>query len=164
MIAETRTALIRVFVLSLSRKTDYALLILTALAGRQRQFLSLKVLAETYHLPYRFVAQVVRPLIQRGLLESREGAAGGYRLAKKPADISVREVVAAEEGGIALASCLNPAKHYACPQKTVCTARGGMPAVQRLLLETLARHTVADLLLGERGARASPVSTKRGRP
>jgi Rrf2 family protein len=132
--------------LSLSRKTDYALLILTALAKRSKAFTSLRKLAEEKHLPYRFVAQVVRPLIRRGMLESREGIHGGYRLAKDASGITVHEVVAAEEGGVALARCLNPEKEYACPQKAACTARGGMSLLQRMILQTLSQHTVADLL------------------
>lgn len=132
--------------LSLSRKTDYALLILTVLAQRPREFTSLRLLAKEKRLPRRFIAHVVRPLLARGILESREGVAGGYRLKKAASAITVQEVVAAEEGGVALASCLNPAKEYACSQKAVCTVRGGLPLVQRLMLETLARHTIADLL------------------
>lgn len=142
--------------LSLSRKTDYALLILTALAERPGEFTSLRLLAKERRLPLRFIAHVVRPLMTRGILESREGVSGGYRLKKRPSEITVQEVVAAEEGGVALAACLDPTKHYACPQKSVCTARGGMPAMQRLMLETLAQHTVADLLTEERNA-ARPV-------
>lgn len=132
--------------LSLSRKTDYALLILTALAERPDVYTSLRDLAREKRLPYRFVSQVVRPLLSHGMLESREGVAGGYRLAKDPASISVRDVVAAEEGGVALAACLDASKHYACPQKAHCTARGGLPSLQRLVLQTLAEHSVADLV------------------
>lgn len=132
--------------LRFSRRTDYALLILTALAARPQVFTSLRCLAREKRLPYRSVAQVVRPLVHRGILASREGVGGGYRLAKDASAITVRDVVAAEEGGTTLVSCLDPAKHYACPQKASCTARAGMPMVQQLMLETLSRHTVADLV------------------
>lgn len=132
--------------LSLSRKTDYALLILTALAERPNVFTSLRDLAKEKNMPYRFVSHVVRPLLRAGILESREGVGGGYRLAKEPSAVTVHDVVAAEEGGVALAACLDATKHYACPQKAHCTVRRGMPTVQRLVLQTLSKHTLADLI------------------
>lgn len=132
--------------LSLSRKTDYALLILTALAERPTVYTSLRDLTKEKNMPYRFVSQIVQPLLHAGILESREGAGGGYRLAKEPSAITVQDVVAAEEGGVALAACLDPSKHFACQQKEHCTVRRGMPTVQRLVLQTLSKHTLADLI------------------
>lgn len=135
----------------LSRKTDYALLVLTALARRQSSgeaglFISVRDLARSYHLPYRFASAVVTDLAHAGILESREGIHGGYRLAKDPAAITLEEILRSTEGDRGVVPCLDAAAHFACVQKTVCTARRGVPAVQRLIREALARHTVADLL------------------
>ncbi len=135
--------------LSLSRKTDYAILIVTALAKRPAAFLSLRALAAERHLPYRSVAHVVRPLTSRGILESREGLHGGYRLARAPREITIQDIVAAEEGGVALASCLDPRRGYGCPQLSVCPARQGLPRVQQLVLRSLAQYTIEDLLREE---------------
>jgi Rrf2 family protein len=132
--------------LSLSRKADYALLIITALANASEGFTSLRELARKHHLPYRFAAQVVRPLVACGILESREGVRGGYRLARATSDITIQDIVAAEEGGVTLAACLDPTKDFACAQKAWCSARRGMPALQQLVLQALSQRTVADLL------------------
>lgn len=139
--------------LGLSRKTDYALLLVTALARQGSGFVSLRSLAETYRLPYRFASAIVGELVKAGILESREGLKGGYRLAKDPDAITVTEVLSATEGTTALVACLDPAKDYACPQKTWCASRAGMPAVQRIVREALATHTIADLVAA---ASASP--------
>lgn len=127
-----------------SRKTDYALLILTALAGRGRDFVSVRALARAHRLPYRFASQIVGLLTHAGILEAREGARGGYRLAKEPRDITVQEVLRATEAGAALVPCLDPRKHRACPQKSWCGARWGMNVLQRDVQRTFARYTVAD--------------------
>lgn len=137
---------------SFSRKTDYALLILTALAERPEVFTPLKRLAEERRLPYRFVSRIVSPLCEHGLLESREGARGGYRLQRHPSRISVWDVVVAEEGGMALTPCLDHARSSLCPQEAVCTARRGIPTVQEIVAESLASHTLADIMSGRRPA------------
>ncbi len=132
--------------LGLSRKTDYALLILSALARRGSAFVSLRALARDHRLSYRFAAEVVGLLTRAGLLESREGVRGGYRLARAAGDVSVAQVVHATEGGIALAGCLDPRTHGACPQKEWCTAKSGVGALQRMLLQSLATMTLADVV------------------
>lgn len=133
--------------LGISRKTDYALLIVTALAGHKGEFVSVRSLAREYRLPYRFASSIIGLLKRAGILESQEGIKGGYRLIKDPQAITVEEVVRATEGrSFAPVSCLDPLKHSRCPQKAWCGAREGMSMLQRRILETLKETTVADFL------------------
>lgn len=132
--------------LSLSRKTDYALLALTALARHRSGYMSLRALATRYGMPYRTLEQVVRPLVARGILASREGARGGYRLAKNPKDVTMKEIVAAEEGGVALVACLDASKGFACELKPACPAHKRLPRIQQILLNALAEQTLLDVL------------------
>lgn len=131
--------------LSLSRKTDYALLMLTSLADNQKGYISLRMLAQDLDIPYRFAGAVMGPLVKKKLIESKEGAYGGYRLAKHPSRITVRDVVVAEEGGVAMAACLDSEKAHTCTRKHVCTARRGISAVQRIILDALASRTIEDI-------------------
>lgn len=130
----------------LSRKTDYALLLLTALARQQGAFVSVRGLVRAYRLPYRFAAHVLSVLAHAGIVEAREGVKGGYRLARAPEAITVDGVLAVTEGTTALVSCLDPKRHFACPQKTWCTARPGVGVVQQRIRASLRGLTVADLL------------------
>lgn len=131
--------------LSLSKKTDYALLVLSALAERPNEYISLSAVAKERNLPYRFTAQVARALLKSKILESREGISGGYKLAKKAEKITVKDVVLAVEGGIALAACLK-SKENICEQASFCPAKKGLPAVQKMVMETLSSKTIADLI------------------
>lgn len=131
--------------LSLSKKTDYALLVLTTLAQQPKDYVSLRELALEKQMPYRFLAQVARALVHDGLIVSREGAGGGYKLNKPAKKISVSDVVTAIEGGVALASCLSHSDSE-CALAVNCPLKKGMPSIQRMVLKTLTKKTVADLL------------------
>jgi Rrf2 family protein len=131
--------------LSLSRKTDYALLILTSLADSRGEYVSLRKLADDLQIPYRFASAVMKPLVEKEVVESKEGAGGGYRLMKPPSRITVRDVVVMEEGGVAMASCLDSEKRFTCARKHECAARRGISAVQRIVLDALASRTIADI-------------------
>lgn len=130
----------------LSRKTDYALLLLTALARQQGVFVSVRGLVRAHKLPYRFAAHVLSALAHAGIVEAREGVNGGYRLARAPEAIPVGVVLEVTEGTTALVSCLDVQRQFACPQKAWCTSRRGMGVVQQRMRASLQGLTVADLI------------------
>ncbi|MDP3685765.1 MAG: Rrf2 family transcriptional regulator [bacterium] len=132
--------------LGLSRKTDYALLLVTALARSPREFVSVRALSRAHRLPYRFASQIIGELARAQILDAREGVKGGYRFAKDPATVSVADVLRATEKKRAFVSCLDPITHYACPQKAWCGAKANVGLLERNLLAVLQRTTVADFL------------------
>lgn len=139
--------------LALTRKTDLALLILSALVGRAG-YVSIRSLAREHRLPYRFAADITRALAAAGLLAAREGLRGGYCLAKRPEAVTVGDVVAATEGERAFTRCLDPHAHASCPQSRWCTAKEGMSFLQQRLQGVLARTTLADYLKEHARARS----------
>lgn len=53
----------------------------------------------------RYLEQIFSDLKKAGLLKSRRGPQGGYILARKPAEISVGDILLAAEGDISLVRC-----------------------------------------------------------
>lgn len=132
--------------LGFSRKVDLALLVVAALAGERRGFVSVRELARAHHLPYRFASQVTGCLKKQGILEAREGVGGGYRLARQPAAITLYDVVGAFEARVPLVACLDARLGFHCPQKAWCGAKGGVGIFHRRFLASLRQTTIADLL------------------
>ena len=57
-------------------------------------------LAQLGDMPERFLLQVLRTLVNEGLLKSTRGVDGGYRLAKPLSQITLLEIVEAIDGPI----------------------------------------------------------------
>ena len=90
----------------LSHKGDYGLVLMVALAQQPKdKLVSLRVVAREKKLPYKFVSQVAGELHKAGILESKEGVGGGYRLALVPEKILVREVLDVLEGPMVVEEC-----------------------------------------------------------
>jgi Rrf2 family protein len=92
---------------SLSRRADYAVRAMLALAPTWPDGPS-RTIAEIAHemsLPRAYTPQVVGALIDAGLVTSRPGRGGGYRLAKDPRDVSMLEIVEAADGPLRLERC-----------------------------------------------------------
>ena len=54
----------------------------------------------------RYLEQIFQDLKKAGLLKSKRGPQGGYQLARKPEEITVREIVVAAEGDMSLVDCI----------------------------------------------------------
>ena len=60
--------------------------------------LSIQAVAEAEGLSPEYAAKLMRALRQAGLVQSTRGAAGGYRLSRPPASITVWDVIQALGG------------------------------------------------------------------
>jgi Rrf2 family protein len=152
------------FVLQLTKKTEYGLIALThlaAVAGRSGAgVVSVREICETYPVPRRLVAEVLKDLCHARLVDSHRGASGGYSLARAAEAISVGDVVAALEGHPALTSCASLGLHVGsvCGVEHVCPIRSPIETLRLELWRLLNRTTLRDLVqhpipLAERAAR-----------
>ena len=81
-----------------TRKTDYALVALAGLAHEDAAPASARDLAEQFHLPLPVLRNILKLLTMHGLLISTRGPNGGYRLAREPRKITLRQVIEVIEG------------------------------------------------------------------
>ncbi len=84
----------------ITAKGEYALLALLELARTYETNMvhSLDEIAERQQIPHQFLVQIFQSLRHAKFVQSRRGAAGGYKLAKPPGEITVAEVLELVEG------------------------------------------------------------------
>ncbi|MFT5052780.1 MAG: Rrf2 family nitric oxide-sensitive transcriptional repressor [Chlamydiales bacterium] len=91
--------------LQFTKRTEYGLIALIHLAGREGQVVSAREVGDHYGLPPRLLAGAFKDLQQAGIVTSQRGATGGYTLARPPQTVTLGEVIAALEGAPTLTSC-----------------------------------------------------------
>ncbi|HBO45301.1 MAG TPA: Rrf2 family transcriptional regulator [Planctomycetaceae bacterium] len=85
--------------MKLSRTVAYAVQASLHLAeSRDDRPVPCSQLASAGKMPERFLLQILRHLVARGILSSSRGIDGGYRLDRPPEDISLLEVIEAIDG------------------------------------------------------------------
>ena len=109
--------------LRLNRMTDYAILVLGALARRHGETLASGRLAELTDLAQPTVAKVLKMLLAAELVETQRGVRGGYRLMKISAHISLVDIVEAMEGPIAVTDCMDDAREPCMASNCCCTSK-----------------------------------------
>ena len=86
--------------MKISAKAEYACLAILALAKLQPEQTTVRIrqIAQSHEIPERYLVQILLQLKGAGLVYSTRGAAGGYRLARSPEQISLGEVLSAIDG------------------------------------------------------------------
>ena len=134
----------------LSRKADYALLILSYL-HQNKTGGTARAIAEQFGLSRAFVANILKELCQKEFITSHRGVKGGYALARDAASTSLAELLEAVEEGFRLTMCNNASEADAataedsCSHAGTCTVKGPMAEVHQRLMGVLRGVTLVEL-------------------
>ena len=91
--------------LSLTRKTDYALVAMAELARQVPKHVSARDLSVALGVRLPILTNILHRLMQHGLVESIRGVRGGYRINKPASSITLMDLIDAMEGQVRLAVC-----------------------------------------------------------
>ncbi len=131
----------------LSRKADYALLILSYL-HQQPGGGTARAIAEKFALSRSFVANILKELGHHGFVDSHRGVKGGYVLARPAESITLAQLLESIEAGFRLTMC-NPSlpdqNHDQCCLAGACNLKRPLNEVHHRLLEVLRAVSLADL-------------------
>ncbi len=131
--------------LQIARLTDYSLVLLTQLAGREQdELVSCSTLAEETHIPLPTVRKILKQLNNEDLVDSKRGAHGGYHLARGPEEITIRQVITAMEGPVAITVCSEGPGE--CELEPMCGVSNNWQRINEAILGTLDGITVADMI------------------
>lgn len=129
-----------------SQRTEYALRALVELGRRHGEGPTpCREVARAQKIPPRFCEQVLQDLRRAGLVDSQRGAAGGARLTRDPASLTVTEIIDIVEGPVVTQATLDPFDDEARSQAHSAVQEMWLD-VQITVRERLARVTLADLI------------------
>jgi len=93
--------------MQITKQADYALRAMLYLARlKPGERAATSKIAEEQQIPPSFLAKIISQLSIARLINTSRGARGGVSLARKPAEISLLDVVEAIDGTIALNDCV----------------------------------------------------------
>jgi Rrf2 family protein len=147
--------------MKLSLRGEYALRALLVLGlNYDQQVVRIKTISEQQNIPKRFLEQILNDLKSAGLVQSRRGMAGGYRLARHPEQISLASVVRHIEGALAPVSCVSEQfyEKCSCPDESRCAIRSVMKEVRDAVVKVAERVTIAELCARSRKLQDEPLS------
>ena len=127
-------------------ESDYALRIVTSLAGRDER-MDAKALADETGVTPRFALKILHKLVQGGIVRSYKGAKGGYTLSKAAEEITLKEIIELIDGPIIIARCVESGETCALNRdKSACTYHHIFDTLSIEVARKLNGITIADVL------------------
>jgi Rrf2 family protein len=128
----------------ISRKTEYAIRGMIHLARQPAgDSVMLRDIGKATLTSAVFLAKIFQALGNAGLVVSTRGAVGGFRLARKPERISLKEILEAVEGPVQVNECIVDAS--SCGFSRKCSAHTAWQKVKGIVDSTLDDITLKEI-------------------
>ncbi|MDE1150967.1 MAG: SUF system Fe-S cluster assembly regulator [Micavibrio sp.] len=135
--------------IKLGKLTDYAIVVMVQLAREGSDASrSAHQLSNRTGLPEPTVAKVLKTLLKEKLVLSARGAQGGYKLAIKPEELSIRTIVEAIDGPISIVACVDAGDH-SCQAQARCPTKGRWDPVNSAIRDALESIRLSDMAQGQ---------------
>jgi Rrf2 family cysteine metabolism transcriptional repressor len=128
----------------INKNTDYAVRAIMTLAGKRNSFMSAKEISEKQNIPYQFLRQVLRLLIGKGIIESKEGVGGGVKLVIAADKIRVSDLIRIYNKNFVISECMFRGKP--CSNRKNCVLREEIIDIENDLISKFEKLTIQKLL------------------
>jgi Rrf2 family protein len=110
------------------------------------QVFTAKEIAKEYDIPYELLAKVLQKLARTHVIASTQGVKGGYRLARKPSEIPISEILRIiEDEKPMIAECYVDGPE-SCSIFDLCSIRRPLGKVQRNLNVLFDKMTIQEIV------------------
>jgi len=123
--------------------TDYGMRALMRLAGEPDRLFTTEEIAREFGISRNHLIKVIRKLALAGIVATRRGASGGFRLAKAADEFTLGEIVRRLESDQAMVECFR-SDGGTCVLTPRCRLRARLSAAREAFLRELDRSTLAD--------------------
>lgn len=101
-------------------------------------------IAQSQKISEKYVSRLIIDLRRAGMVRSIRGAKGGFKIFKKPAEITLLDVVEVMEGPLSIVGCV--ALPEKCTSSTLCSTRQLWDKVNSDIRESLRKFTLQDVM------------------
>lgn len=134
----------------ISKKTKYGLQAMIYLSENYSQGpVLIADISRNKRIPKKFLEAILLELRKKGILTSKIGKGGGYRLSKTPQEITLGEIIRVLEGPLAPVACVSQTAYqrcHECVDEKSCGIRLAMKEVRDALADILDHKSFADLI------------------
>lgn len=129
--------------LKLSKMSDYGAVVMAQMSRYPDDAHAAADIADRVGLPRPTVSKTLKLLLRAGLLTSQRGANGGYRLSRSASAITVRDIITAIDGPIAVTECSH--RDGDCDLLASCGVADNWQRVSVAIRQLLDSVTLSDL-------------------
>jgi len=131
--------------MQLTSYTDYSLRTLIYLGTHQDRLVTISEISEFHGISRNHLVKAVHNLGKNGFIQTIRGKSGGIRLARKPEEIILADVVRLTEPHMNIQECFSRETNT-CPLIDCCKLTGVLYQARQGFMKVLESNTLADIL------------------
>lgn len=132
--------------MNFNKTTEYAFRILSYMAMDESRLYSVDEIFDKLQIPYRYLRKLMTNLTKSELIISIQGKSGGYKISRKPEDISLLDVITIVDPAYLTGTCFFGFEN--CALQTACTMHDQWSDVRTNISNILANTTLANIKQG----------------
>ncbi len=133
--------------MEVTREEDYAVRCVLKLSSAPENIFVVSDISKSMFIPKAFLAKIMQKLVRAGIVESIRGVKGGYRLKKKPENITLFDVISAISGEIPVNRCV--VDRRSCNRAKRCSVHPVWVDLQKVILNKLKSVDFRELVFKE---------------
>lgn len=127
-----------------SKSTQYALQALVEMTEKYKdEYVTATDLSSEIDVPKEFLAKIFQDLVRRGILESRRGRGGGFKLSRPPEEVDIYEIVVLIDGTQPMSGCIFDGK--TCHPEDPCPLHDEWVEIRDEIIEFTRRNSIKAL-------------------
>jgi len=130
--------------LKISTRTRYGIRTMLEIASGSGDGIFQKDIAQSQDISNKYLDHIIHALKASKLISNVKGKKSGYKLTRKPSEISLYDIHNAFEPGICIIDCLSG--NYECKRQTDCLAVGFWKNLNDLIVDYFKSVTMDDLI------------------
>ncbi len=131
--------------MKISTKGRYALRVMIDLAlNSNEKYITSKEIAKRQEISNKYLEQIIAMLNKAGYLETARGNTGGYKLARKPYEYTIGDILKATEGDLTPMECLT--EEGKCKRQEGCKTYSFWKGLDDVINEYVNSKTLQDLI------------------
>lgn len=131
--------------MKISTKGRYALRVMIDLAlNSKEKYINSKEIATRQEISSKYLEQIIAMLNRAGYLETARGNTGGYKLARKPSECIIGDILKATEGNLTPIDCL--IEEGKCKRQESCKTYSFWKGLDEVINEYVKSKTLEDLI------------------
>ena len=145
---KTILVLFQLYMLKLSKKTEYALMAVKFIAKKTNgNSATAKEISEGYNIPYDLLSKVLQQLTKKKVIMSFLGIKGGYSLSKDPDNLTLIDIIRAVEPNYQITECMQSgSSEKDCTHFDCCMIRDPLAKVQKEIDKLFRSVTIHQIL------------------
>ncbi|MFH1194655.1 MAG: Rrf2 family transcriptional regulator [bacterium] len=130
----------------ITREQDYALRILSALAGHNEQpQLNITMLCKKLHITRSFAGKIIHKLKHAGIVSTTQGQFGGVTLSKSAGMLSIYDVLSTIGFRTKFNECLRD--EINCPLETICGFHSYFHKIEKNFLNDMKSKMISEFII-----------------